>query len=90
MKIDALESVLANDVRLLSVSPTFTPEGRIDLDLEFQTKSADGMITTINHMNADPRFAAPFPHVETQMEGGLYSFRISVQYRPQMAGEVLR
>jgi hypothetical protein len=87
--LDALESVLADDVRLLSVSPAFGPDGRIDLGLELQTKSADGMLTIINHMNADPRFAEPFPQVETQIEGG-YSFRITVQYRPQMAGEVLR
>jgi hypothetical protein len=88
--LDALESVLASDVRLLSVRPSFGENGRIDLSLEFQSKSADGMITTINRMNADPRFAEPFPTVENQLEGGLYSFNLSVQYRPQLAGEVVR
>lgn len=88
--LDALESVLIDDVRLMSVAPHFGENGRIDLTLEFQSKSSDGMITTINRMNADPRFVEPFPTVESQLEGGLYSFNLSVQYRPQMAGEVLR
>lgn len=88
--LDALESVLTDDVRLISVAPAFGPEGRIDLGLEFQSKSQDGMITTINRMNADPRFAEPFPNMQTQMEGGLYTFRIAVQYKPRMAGEVIR
>jgi hypothetical protein len=88
--LDALEAVLADDVRLISVAPSFDANGRIDLSLDLQSKSPDGMITTINRMNADPRFAGPFPNMETQMEGGLYSFRITAQYRPQMAGEVVR
>jgi len=91
--LDELESLLADDVRLLSVSPVFDESGRIDLSLDFQSKSGDGMITTINRMNADPQFEGAFPSSESQIEGG-YSFEISVQYLPQTAGaaraEVLR
>lgn len=80
--LDELESLLADDVRLLSVAPRFDKSGRIDLSLDFNSKSGDGMITTINRMNADPQFEGAFPHNETQIEGG-YAFTISVQYRPE-------
>lgn len=81
--LDELESVLADDVRLLSVSPTFdTKDGTIRLALNFQSKSNDGMITTINRMHRDPQFVNPFPNNETMIEGGLYSFDLNVIYRP--------
>ena len=88
--LDKLESVLANDVRLISVTPTFTPEGPIELSLEFEAKSGDGMITTINRMNADPAFADAFPKNETADESGIYRFTLSAQYRPDATAEVLR
>lgn len=80
--LDELESVLADDVRLVSVSPAFGENGRIDLSLSFETKSGDGMITTINRMNADPQFEGAFPHNENAMEGGSYSFNITARYLP--------
>ncbi|MEO8381731.1 MAG: hypothetical protein ABI779_18865 [Acidobacteriota bacterium] len=80
--LDSLESLLADDVRLLSVSPTFDKTGRIDLSLDFRSKSGDGMITTINRMNADPHFEGAFPHNETQIDEG-YAFTISVRYLPE-------
>lgn len=88
--LDELESVLADDVRLLSVTPTFLPEGPIELSLEFEAKSGDGMITTINRMNADPAFADAFPRSETVDEGGTYRFTLSAKYRPNATAEVLR
>ena len=81
--LDELESLLADDVRLLSVAPKFDKSGRIDLSLDFQSKSGNGMITTINRMNADSQFEGAFPHNESQLEGGGYSFTISVQYLPE-------
>jgi hypothetical protein len=80
--LDELESLLADDVRLLSVSPRFD-KTRIDLSLEFRSKSGDGMITTLNRMNADPQFEGAFPTNETQMEDGGYAFTINVHYLPQ-------
>jgi hypothetical protein len=84
--LDELESVLADDVRLVSVAPQFQKDGSINLALVFQSKSGDGMITTINRMHRDPQFANPFPTVEQQIEGG-YSFQLSVTYLPPAAKE---
>lgn len=81
--LDELESVLTDDVRLTSISPTFNEDGRIDLQLEFQSRSADGLITTINRMNADPQFEDTFPSSETQSDGGSYVFGLSSKYLPR-------
>jgi hypothetical protein len=80
--LDELESILADDVRLVSVSPAFDKNGLIMLSLAFQSKSGDGMITTINRMNADPQFADAFPTTESQIEGG-YAFTLNARYMPQ-------
>jgi type IV pilus assembly protein PilN len=86
--LDELESVLADDVRLASISPRFAPDGTIDLSLEFLSKSADGMIRTINKMHADPQFRNPFPSRQAMIEGG-YAFSMTVQYvPPPMSGGV--
>lgn len=89
--LDELESILADDVRLVSVSPQFSPEGPIHLQMEFEAKSGDGMIITINRMNADPQFRNAFPSRETALDDGSYSFALSAQYLPdtqQTAGVV--
>ena len=89
MLLDELESVLADDVRLVSVTPVFQKDGKIKLDLEFVSKTADGMIRTLNRMNADPQFRNPFPSVQTQIEGGGYSFTLTSEYvPPALAGGV--
>jgi type IV pilus assembly protein PilN len=88
MLLDELESVLADDVRLLSVTPSFEKDGNIKLSLEFVSKTADGMIRTLNRMNADPQFRNPFPSMQSQMDTG-YSFTLSTQYvPPALAGGV--
>jgi hypothetical protein len=78
--LDELESVLADDVRLVSVAPEFR-EGAIHLSLDFVSKSADGMVKTVNRMNADPQFLHPFPSTQSAIEGG-YTFSLTVQYMP--------
>jgi type IV pilus assembly protein PilN len=88
--LDELESILRDDVRLVSVSPGFTDEGPIQLSLSFETKSSDGMIETINRMNADPQFRDAFPSTENQNEGGTYSFVLSAQYLPDAPDTVLQ
>jgi hypothetical protein len=80
--LDRLESILADDVRLLSVSPAFADDGTIHLSLQFNAKSSDGMITTINRMNQDAHFADAFPSAETRDDSGIFSFDLSVKYRP--------
>ena len=84
--LDELESILADDVRLLSVSPSFADDGRIVLGLSFQAKSADGMITTINRMNADPQFTDAFPSTESEDDAGIYSFNLTAIYLPEQSG----
>jgi hypothetical protein len=90
--LDGLESILADDVRLVSVSPDFTPEGPVTLSMNFEAKSGDGMITTINRMNADPHFREVFPSNETARDDGTYQFVLTAQYQPALAqtAEVLR
>ena len=79
--LDELESVLSDDVRLVSVAPTFDENG-IQLSLEFVSKSANGMVKTVNRMNADPQFLHPFPSTQAVLESGGYSFSLTVQYMP--------
>jgi type IV pilus assembly protein PilN len=86
--LDELESVLVDDVRLVSVAPRFA-DGQITLTLNFVSKNADGMIKTINRMNADPQFRNPFPSTQAVVETGGYTFSLTVQYiPPPMSGGV--
>lgn len=80
--LDQLESILGDDVRLTSVSPTFTEAGPIQLSLAFESKDGDGMIDTINAMHADPRFRNPFPSNESQTQQGEYRFSLTAEYIP--------
>jgi type IV pilus assembly protein PilN len=79
--LDELESVLPQDVRLLSIGPSFKEDGTIDLGLSFQSKSGEGMINTINRMHRDPQFRNPFPHNESVTEG-TWSFNLTVTFVP--------
>ena len=85
--LDELETVLPRDVRIVSIAPSFAPSGPIGLTLQLQSKSAGGMIETINRMNADPQFDSPFPRSEILAEG-TYRFDMSVAYLPP--GEAAR
>lgn len=87
--LDELESILADDVRLLSVSPTFNDDGDIRLTLNFQSKSSNGMITTINRMNAHPQFKDAFPTTESQDENSIFSFDLSVKYLPSSPSDAV-
>jgi len=90
--LDQLETILSDDVRLLSISPSFSDEGLITLGLSFQSKSAEGMIATLNRMNEDPHFRNPFPSTESQTDGQ-FQFTLTSEYLPQQAltaAEVVR
>jgi hypothetical protein len=80
--LDELESVIAQDVRLTTVSPQFASDGTIRLKLNLESKSPDGMITTINRMNGDPQFRDVFPSREDSSEGGGIAFDLSAVYIP--------
>ena len=80
MLLDELENVLADDVRILSIAPMFDKNGNIQLTLNFEAKTPQGMLTTIDRMNADPQFRNPFPKSEMMTDGGTYAFNLSVGY----------
>lgn len=80
--LDELETVLSNDVRLISVSPAFQ-NGGIQLALQCEAKTATGLIDIMNRMHKDANFANPFPTSESMIEGG-YSFGLNVEYRPSV------
>lgn len=80
--LDELESVLADDVRLVSIGPRFEDDGTITLTLFCESKTGDGMITTIRRMQNDPQFENPFPRVESVVEGGTYQFQLTTRYIP--------
>ena len=81
--LDELESILADDVRLVSVSPDFTQEGPITMQMDFEAKSGDGMITTINRMNQDAQFRDVFPRNETMRDDGTFTFSLNAKYLPE-------
>ena len=81
--LDELESVLAEDVRLITIAPEFNEKGPIGLTLRFEAKQANGMVETINRMNADPQFRNPFPSNERMIpETSGYAFDLTVEYHP--------
>jgi len=85
MLLDELESVLPADVRLVTVSPSFGPDGTISLALDYESKGPNGLTSTMNRMYADPQFSNPFPGIETVNPAGGYKFNLRVQYRPATA-----
>lgn len=89
--LDELESVLPDDVRLTSVGPRFDDDGSIHLSMQFKAKSSDGMIETMNRMNADPQFRDPFPNTESSNDEG-FTFNLNAEYIPLEAksGSVVR
>lgn len=81
--LDELESILGDDVRLVSVAPSFGKDSHVALALQFESKSGDGLVETLNRMNADPQFIDPFPSVESAQGEGMYAFSIDVRYQPE-------
>lgn len=82
--LDRLEDVLADDVRIKSISPRIRDDGWVHLNLSCESKSTNGMIETINALHERPHFANPFPSNETLNDKGVYTFGISVDFRPSM------
>jgi hypothetical protein len=82
--LDRLEGVLADDVRLTSIAPTFRPDGTVFLSLALEAKSADGLVDLLKRFNRDPQFANPFPSNESQIPGGGYHITLTVEFKPQL------
>lgn len=79
--LDRLENVIAKDVRLISIAPSFG-DNVVHLSLQCEAKTANGLIDTLDRFQRDPHFRSPFPTSEVQNEGGTYSFGLSVDYIP--------
>ena len=85
--LDELETVLADDVRILDISPQFNAETRaISLQMNFESKTPDGLVETLNRMHADPQFSNPFPGTQAMNDVGSYTFDIAVSYMPPGPG----
>jgi Tfp pilus assembly protein PilN len=90
--LDRLERVLPTDVRLVSVSPSFSKDGLVHLSMTCITKTGEGLTATINRFNGDSHFANTFPTIET-VNGGVgepreYHITLGVDYRPSIARRV--
>lgn len=80
--LDRLEHVVGDDVRLVSIAPQFSDSGDVvKLQLRFEAKTPNGMIATIDKMNADPQFSNPFPSSQVS-ENNVYAFGLSVDFKP--------
>ena len=82
--LDRLEATMPNDVRILSVAPSFGDDGNVHLNLNCEAKSTDGMTNTINRFNRSPHFASPFPNSEAISPSGGFSFTLGVDYKPSI------
>lgn len=81
--LDRLEHVVGDDVRLVSITPQFAETGDVKLLLRFEAKNPNGMIETIDKMNADPQFANPFPSSQVA-DNGIYLFGLSADFKPSV------
>ena len=85
--LDRLERVFAKDVRVNSITPTFSKSGLVHLTLMCEAKTGDGLVTTLDRFNRDGHFANAFPANEEHTEVG-YRFNLGVDYRPSIARPV--
>ena len=80
--LDRLEGVIPATVRVTSISPSFSDDGLVKLNINFESKVPDGMILTMDRFTASPHFSNPFPNVEQNTD--LLRFTLSVDYRPSI------
>lgn len=85
--LDRLERVLPPDVKLQSVTPSFSKDGLVHLSMTCVTKTGDGLTATINRFNGDSHFANAFPTNQT-LTAGEYRITLGVDYRPSIARRV--
>ena len=81
--LDRLENVVPNDVRLESISPTFSKDGFVHLTIIALGKNSQSMVHTLDRFNHDLHFASAFPSSEDRTDHG-YHFGVSLDYRPSI------
>jgi Tfp pilus assembly protein PilN len=82
--LDRLERVLPDDVRLISISPSFNKNGLVHLTLACVGKTGTSLVKTLDNFNRDEHFSRPFPNSENETTTG-FNFGIGVDYRPTIA-----
>ena len=85
--LDRLEDVLPRDVRILNIAPNFQNNQYVHLEMGFDAKNPDGMLTTITNLQKNKQFVNPFPHNESQTDKG-FSFTVGVDFKPTVARPV--
>ena len=99
--LDRLEDVMPREVRIRSISPSFSKTAAVHLALACESKTSSGMLDTLTALQHDPQFKDPFPSVETTNDAGVaaaaagappgtgapapYTFNISVDFKPTIA-----
>ncbi|MDX6482029.1 MAG: type pilus assembly protein PilN, partial [Gaiellaceae bacterium] len=74
--LDRLERVIPEDVRIRNIAPTFQKTGLVHLELNCEARKADGMLLTLNQLEASPHFSNPIPHNEDTVAEGAFTFAI--------------
>jgi hypothetical protein len=87
--LDRLEATLPRNVRVTSIAPTFADNGMVQLTLQAEAKTTDGMLETITRFQSSPHFATPFPSTE-QNTGEVFRFGLNVDYKPSIPRVVKR
>ncbi len=88
--LDRLEDVLPRDVRINNIAPSFQTSDYVHLEMSFDAKAPDGMLTMITNLQKNKQFVNPFPHNESQNDKGSFSFTIGVDFKPTIARPVER
>jgi hypothetical protein len=83
--LDRLERILPADVRIKSITPSFQKNGLVHLEMACDSRTADGMLQTLNHLVASSYFSNPFPHNESVLTDNTFAFTIGVDYKPSVA-----
>lgn len=82
--LDRLEDVIPHDVRIGNISPSFQRNDLVHLEMNCDSKTAQGMLNTITNLQKNRQFANPFPHNETTSDKG-FTFTIGVDFKPSIA-----
>jgi type IV pilus assembly protein PilN len=84
--LDQLERVVPADVRLVSLNPSISDDGKTRLRMTCLAKSASALPILIKRLQGDPHFKHPFPKTEETREDGLQLFTIETDYQPGPRG----
>lgn len=84
-----LEKIMPPQVKVSSIKPTLTPDGRLEFTLVVNTRKRDNGIELVRRMESSPRFAYPQIRAERSQLGDKtkqdeVSLEIGAQYQPSV------